>query len=81
MGNKQRMPIRAEGPHVGTDPVSVRTRDDKDGIRYAVGRPNWQRDGQTRGLSLHAGLRPEWESLSNQTRVLNKSLSLPTRMR
>ena len=52
MGNKQRMPIRAEGPHVGTDPVSVRTRDDKDGIRYAVGRPNWQRDGQTRGLSL-----------------------------
>ena len=24
MGNKQRMPTRAEGPHVGTDPVSVR---------------------------------------------------------
>ena len=65
MGNKQRMPIRAEGPHVGTDPVPVRTRDDKNGIRYAIGRPNWQRDGQTRGLSLHAGLPPEWESLSN----------------
>ena len=41
---------RAERMHVGTDPVSVRTGR-QDEICYAVCRPNWQRGGQTRGLS------------------------------
>ena len=55
--------MRVISPHVGTDPVSVCTRTRLDEIRYAVGRPNWQRGGQTRGLSLHAGLPPELASV------------------
>ena len=52
-------PIRAERPHVGTDPVSVR----QNSISFY--RPNnitciFLRIGQTRGLSLHAGYRPNW---------------------
>ena len=52
-------PTRAEQPHVGTDPVSVR----QNSISFY--RPNnitciFLRIGQTRGLSLHAGYRPNW---------------------
>ena len=35
----------------------------QDEICYAVGRPNWHGLGQTRGLSLHAGLPPELASV------------------
>ena len=52
-------PTRAERPHVGTDPVSVR----QNSISFY--RPNnipciFLYIGQTRGLSLHAGYRPNW---------------------
>ena len=59
-------------PHVGTDPVSVRLPSDKDGIKTKPqSRPEnivmrsadriGMGIGQTRGLSLHAGVPPEWE--------------------
>ena len=52
-------PTRAERPHVGTDPVSVR----QNSISFYI--PNnitciFLCIGQTRGLSLHAGYRPNW---------------------
>ena len=52
-------PTRAERPHVGTDPVSVR----QNFISFYI--PNnisciFLYIGQTRGLSLHAGYRPNW---------------------
>ena len=53
MGNKQRMPIRAFRPHVGTDPVSVRLSlpiRSTDRITYFV-----LSSGADRGLSLHVG--------------------------
>ena len=50
MGNKQWIPIRAEGPHVGTDPVSVRPLTRQDEICYAANRPNWQRDADRHGV-------------------------------
>ena len=59
MGNKQRMPIRAEGPHVGTDPVSVRLSANSVYRPHNIFRPVASGGGQTRGLSLHAGLPPE----------------------
>ena len=62
----------ASRPHVGTDPVSVRPPSDKDGINTKPqSRPEnivmrsadriGMGIGQTRGLSLHAGVPPEWE--------------------
>ena len=50
MGNKQWIPIRAEGPHVGTDLVSVRPLTRHDEICYAANRPNWQRDADRHGV-------------------------------
>ena len=61
---------RAEGPHVGTDPVSVRAPrqfDFTDRITYF---PLSFGCGQTRGLSLHAGILPEWETLLNRTHII-----------
>ena len=59
MGNKRRMSIRAEGSHVGTDPVSVRLSANSVYRPHNVFRPVVSGCGQTRGLSLHAGLPPE----------------------
>ena len=48
MGNKQWIPIRAEGPHVGTDPVSVRPLTLQDEICYAASKPNCQREADSK---------------------------------
>ena len=68
MGNKQRMPIRAFRPHVGTDPVSVRpVRQDE--ICYAASRPNWQREADRHGVCPYMWANARVGALLNRTRV------------
>ena len=57
-------------PHVGTDPVSVRAPRQfgfTDRITYF---PLSFGCGQTRGLSLHAGILPERETLLNRIHII-----------
>ena len=49
-----------DSPHVGTDPVSVRYIKIYR-VYYLVYKMKWNFGGQTRGLSLHAVVLPEWE--------------------
>ena len=70
MGNKQWIPIRAEGPHVGTDPVSVRPLTRQDEICYAANRPNWQRDADRHGVCPYMRANARVGSLLNRTRPI-----------
>ncbi len=56
MGNKRRMSIRAERPHVGTDPVSVRLSANSIYRPHNVFRPVVSGCGQTRGSVPTCGL-------------------------
>ena len=76
MGNKQRMSIRALGPHVGTDPVSVRLSANSVYRPHNVFRPCRPGCGQTRGLSLHAGLPPELASVVYYPLLAHRRLKL-----
>ena len=59
MGNKRRMSIRAECPHVGTDPLSVRLSANSVYPPHNVFRPVVSGADRYGGLSLHKGLPPE----------------------